>query len=82
MRVAFKLEKTSWDSFTSFLDTTKRFEPVLVALVGQIRVKKGFHLREFGDGVAGNGYGTRGLYRLQIVVLSAEHFAEMKGTTP
>jgi hypothetical protein len=77
--VGFSLDQMSWEAFVSFQGTLKRFEPVLVTFIGQIRVKRRFHLKEFGGGLAGNGYGTRGLYRLQIVVQSVEHFARMKG---
>ncbi len=80
--VGFSLDQTSWEAFMSFRGTVKRFEPVLVTFVGEIRVKKRFHLMEAGGGLAGNGYGTRGLYRVQIVVQSVERFARMKGAAP
>ncbi len=72
--VDFVLDDKSWDAFSSFFRKNNRDQGVSITLIGLVRVRKNFRLQEFGNGPAGNGYGDRGIYRLQLVVRNVERF--------
>lgn len=69
-KVDFGTDQRSVDLLTPFFRPAGGAAEACGTLVGRVVVRKHFHIKNFGGGPQGNGYGSRGVLRFAFVMKS------------